>query len=108
MSEPGAFGGVIAEVGVSTTRWLQSADILVTEIGTLCSAPCVLHDLLRQYPGSQVVVGRHSLGRWCVIAVRDHGVVLVLPIAFVIEPAEATAIGQILRLIGISELRRQS
>lgn len=81
---------VVAEVGVDAARRLQSADILLAAVDALP----LLCRLLDRFPGCQVVVGLGPFGLWCVLALRDHGVLIVVRISGVVDRPAALAIGR--------------
>jgi hypothetical protein len=67
---------VVGMAGVSTPAWLQASDVIVGEHRSVLRARRWLAGIHRRYPGCVVAVARHPGGRWCLLGLRTHTVVV--------------------------------
>ena len=67
----------VAIIGQGARNWRQCADILLCEVRSRRAARHAVSAVWSGYPGCMVAVALHYRGRWCVVATRGQGALLV-------------------------------
>jgi hypothetical protein len=70
------FDAVIGIEGENTRAYLQASDVIVGKHRSVRRARRWLAEIHRSYPGCVVAVARHSRGRWHLLGLRAHTVVV--------------------------------